>query len=935
MSTMSLSRPLFGLVLVLAFDAPIRLVCGEPIKVIIAPHTHLGWLLVPRWVENKLLVSRQCTLTNLAVATSPDVGWLETMDSYYDLNVSHIIPGVLDELDKDPTKRFSWAEVVYLKLWIEQDATSAQLATLKRLIAKGQWSFIDGGMVQHDQACPTTEQILRQMSDGHRYLQDHFSTRPRVGWSIDPFGSSNINALLYATMGFDALVINRIPDDEMNLGKANRQLEFVWQPSPILNDSTARLFTHIFDSYYCMPGGFRWGMEGDTSPDITPANAADRAQAFVQAVLPRADWYRTPYVLVPWGCDFMYQNATLVFSNTDRLMAEINSKPQVYNMTIQYATVDEYFALLQRQNYTKWPTRGPRDFFPLAYNMQSSKQSEALVAASTLQDIILHHDAITGTMCVAEEGCTGGGQTGGDHNVLDDYYRLLDESEATIWKLLRQGLANGTCSSSDLFLSEDRTILRALQRRQTVQYHVFNPTPHNQTFVVVLPSVVTAVTTHDGAPVPAQAVPSGLYGTIIPRGLARRMNDPTRVVLDLAPFELHTISAASTVPYAGAHAGQTHNTSRTVVVPHSTVLPREDQTFSTTNGVFTLEGTLTQGVTRITNLRTNVSTPIAFGFALYESSKDGAYLFNVTGPSVPIGPGPSDVQVTQVYHGHVVQLRLYHHQGASGALELDVGVDVLDVASELVLEIVADGADAGWLLTDTNGLGALPRLVNGTSDLPTQTYPATSWTSMHSANGANTVSVAFRQSHTVIHPAPGRLQLMLQKRIRTRGLSSTVVHDDVSPLHQRMLLTVGEAPNQRLVLRTVLLECGHVRPHSWPAWVEMIQPKLGHRHGGCVTKAIDLLVISYWPVVCTCQRCGGWTRPRTLITFYVVYSLPRAVAPAIAAIPRQLQLVRLFAVSATEYLLQLKNMDLAQLRPTMFPDLYGSLRTGSRPRCAL
>jgi hypothetical protein len=48
--------------------------------------------------------------------THLDVGWLETFDSYYYLNVSKIIPGVLDNLAKDSSKRFSWAEISYFQV---------------------------------------------------------------------------------------------------------------------------------------------------------------------------------------------------------------------------------------------------------------------------------------------------------------------------------------------------------------------------------------------------------------------------------------------------------------------------------------------------------------------------------------------------------------------------------------------------------------------------------------------------------------------------------------------------------------------------------------------------------------------------------------------------------------------------------------------------
>lgn len=48
------------------------------------------------------------------------------------------------------------------------------------------------------------------MMAGHDFLKNEFGLIPKVGWQIDSFGHSNTNARLFAEMGFDALIINRI-----------------------------------------------------------------------------------------------------------------------------------------------------------------------------------------------------------------------------------------------------------------------------------------------------------------------------------------------------------------------------------------------------------------------------------------------------------------------------------------------------------------------------------------------------------------------------------------------------------------------------------------------------------------------------------------------------------------------------------------------------
>ena len=42
----------------------------------------------------------------------------------------------------------------------------------------------------------------------------------------------------------------------------------------------------------------------------------------------RAPWFRTENVLIPWGCDYMYQNADLMFRSTDMLIDAINANPE-------------------------------------------------------------------------------------------------------------------------------------------------------------------------------------------------------------------------------------------------------------------------------------------------------------------------------------------------------------------------------------------------------------------------------------------------------------------------------------------------------------------------------------------------------------------------------------------------------------------------------
>lgn len=84
------------------------------------------------------------------------------------------------------------------------------------------------------------------------------------------------------------------------------------------------------DEHYCTPTGFNWehGVTqnlpyGDGPPPIvfdppsemTKSNAFERAQEFVTEAYRRAKSYKTNNILIPFGCDFTFQNANMMFKN--------------------------------------------------------------------------------------------------------------------------------------------------------------------------------------------------------------------------------------------------------------------------------------------------------------------------------------------------------------------------------------------------------------------------------------------------------------------------------------------------------------------------------------------------------------------------------------------------------------------------------------------
>ena len=57
----------------------------------------------------------------------------------------------------------------------------------------------------HDEAATHYIDMIDQTTLGHRYIKEQFNVTPRIGWQIDPFGHSAVQAYL---LGAEVLFSN-------------------------------------------------------------------------------------------------------------------------------------------------------------------------------------------------------------------------------------------------------------------------------------------------------------------------------------------------------------------------------------------------------------------------------------------------------------------------------------------------------------------------------------------------------------------------------------------------------------------------------------------------------------------------------------------------------------------------------------------------------
>uniref|UniRef100_A0A8C7JKI6 Lysosomal alpha-mannosidase n=1 Tax=Oncorhynchus kisutch TaxID=8019 RepID=A0A8C7JKI6_ONCKI len=304
---------------------------------------------------------------HLVPHTHDDVGWLKTVDQYFygDRNdiqhagVQYILDSVVDQLLKNPDRRFIYVETAFFYRWWKQQTDDMQ-NTVKQLVNEGRLEFVNGGWCMSDEATTHYSAVIDQMTMGLRFLNDTFGHcgRPRVAWHIDPFGHAREHASMFAQMGYDGFFFGRLDYQDRNRRMVAREQEMLWRASESLTPPMADLFTGILPNGYNPPEGFCWDQSCDDppirdDPDLEDYNVDD---ALV---------YKTNHIIMTMGSDFQYENANLWYKNLDKLIRYVNQmQSNGSEVNVLYSTPSCYLQELHRANLT-WPLKGD-DFFPYA-----------------------------------------------------------------------------------------------------------------------------------------------------------------------------------------------------------------------------------------------------------------------------------------------------------------------------------------------------------------------------------------------------------------------------------------------------------------------------------------------------------------------------------------------------------------------------------------
>ncbi|GIY02877.1 lysosomal alpha-mannosidase [Caerostris extrusa] len=685
---------------------------------------------------------------HIIMHTHDDVGWLHTVDSYYDMWVREIITSVVSTLMQNENR--------------------------KRLVNDGRLEFISGGWSMNDEATTHYLAIIDQMTLGLRWLNETFGDcgRPKIGWQIDTFGHSREQASIFAQMKFDGLFLGRLHYQDKAFRESSKTMELIWKASESLGPE-AEIFTGVLPNVYWPPKGFCF----DTfcsDDELTEENINYKAHNFISVAQEQAKHYATNNIVMTMGMDFHFRDALKWFKNMDYLIEYINSLQAVgMKVNMFYSTPTCYLHSLHESNKT-WTTM-QTDFFPYASgrheywtgyftsrpalkynarkansNLQACKQ---LITLAELEDadtmtlqkavgVIQHHDGITGTE---------------KQHVADDYSKMLYDGYELCEKAVElttqflvvvyNPLAHPVRTYVRLPVSRDGFLIKQVnKRRRSIPAQVI-PIPPG---IKSLPERSSLATKELIFPVSLPPLGFSLYGV--------QMSDDYAPEVDIEGFRMPLIVRDTVI----------QNENLQVVIDGFSGLMKE-----------------------VVLLQNNQRVPLKQSFYYYEGMPgyrmeraSGAYAFNPQHDTAyPLGEnityrvykGPLVEEVHQFYAPWITQIiRLYKGQNH---IEFDWIVGPIPVQDHIGREIITrfdtELTNNGVFYTDSNGRETIKRVRdhqetfpwNITEKIAGNYYPVTSWLYLKDEARNLQLSLLPDRSQGGGSIVDGSLELMVHRRL--------------------------------------------------------------------------------------------------------------------------------------------------------------------------
>lgn len=849
---------------------------------------------------------------HLVPHTHDDVGWLKTVDQYFygDRNdiqhagVQYILDSVVEQLLKNPQRRFIYVETAFFyRWWRQQDQDMRD--TVRSLVDQGRLEFVNGGWCMSDEAATHYSSVIDQMTLGLRFLNETFGEcgRPRVAWHIDPFGHAREHASMFAQMGYDGFFFGRLDYQDRAHRQMNLDQELLWRASDSLPPPMADLFTGILPNGYNPPEGFCWDQSCDDAPirddpDLEDYNVDDVVRRFLAIAHSQAAVYKTNHIIMTMGSDFQYENANLWYKNLDKLISYVNAQQNNGSrVNVLYSTPSCYLQELHRANLT-WALKTD-DFFPYADAAHDfwtgyftsrpalkryERISNSLLQTCTQLDVLggpasrdgpfgrgdpltmmesvavaQHHDAVSGTS---------------KQHVANDYARRLAAGWSSCQTVVSNSLSALSGSTAPRVYCDSLNVSVCPITEASPQFTltVYNPLGRPVLWPVRLPVNGSrySVTDPQGNQVDCQVVPVS--------GSTRAVRKNRGFAVNELLFEVQAPPLGFSSYSVSKIQDRTGSGTRAKTRPGTTVRDVPTIQNKYLRATFDPDSGLLSG---LMNLETQQRIDLTQNFYWYNASDgnnsesiqmSGAYIFR---PNSSTPFTISKTAKTQVLQGSVVQevrqsfgpwasqvVRLY---SCSKALELEwtIGPVPIDdnLGKEVITRIDSSVKSGGVFYTDSNGRELLQRKkdyrptwqLKQTEPIAGNYYPINSRAFISDDDNQLTVVTDRSQGGSSINN--GSLEIMLHRRL---------LYDDVRGVGEPLNETSNLFPDGLVVRGRLLLTLDPPKTaadkHRPLGQETVLQPLLSFSHGAseagtrltfsglqaALPPAVHLLTLSKW-----------------------------------------------------------------------------------------
>ncbi|KAI3941298.1 hypothetical protein MKW92_019263 [Papaver armeniacum] len=785
--------------------------------------------------------------------THDDVGWLKTVDQYYvgsnnsiqGACVQNVLDSLIPALLADKNRKFIYVEMAFLERWWDDQSEEVR-STVKKLVSSGQLELINGGMCMHDEASPHYIDMIDQTTLGHRFIKKEFGVTPRIGWQIDPFGHSAVQAyMLGAQVGFDSLFFGRIDYQDREKRKKEKTLEVVWRGSKSFG-SSAQIFAGAFPENYEPPSGFYFEVNAESpvvqdNMKLFDYNVQERVNDFVAAAVAQANITRTNHIMWTMGTDFKYQYAHSWYRNMDKLIHYVNldgrvnafySTPSIYT-DAKFATneswplkTDDYFPYADRANgyWTGYFTSRPAlkryvrvmsGYYLAARQLEVFKgRSESGPTTDSLADalaIAQHHDAVTGTE---------------QQHVANDYAKRLSLGYVEAEELVASSLSCFAESKSETRCGKTLTkfdqcpLLNIsycpasevdFTKEKSLVIVVYNPLGWKRKDVVRIPIISESVTVRDsnGIEVESQLIP-------LVNASAAIRNYYVKAYLGITPSEAPKywlVFSASVPPLGFSTYIVSGAKGAGISSAMSTTLTSKGGDMKVGQGNLKLiydenEGKLTHYI----NSRTLVKSPLGNSYSFYaghlgtkeDPQASGAYVFRPNGTFpikteakalLTVFQGPVVDEVHQRINPWIYQITRVYKGKEHAEVEFIVGPIPVDdgTGKEIATQITTNMETNKTFYTDSSGRDFIKRIRDYRTDWDLEVHQPAAGNyypinlGLYIEDKSTELSVLVDRAVGGSSLVDGQIELMLHRRL---------LHDDGKG--------VGESLNETVC---VLSEC--------------------------------------------------------------------------------------------------------------------------------